>query len=97
MSNQIKLASIRPEVVIDLKISGAFYGRLHQLLLNHAKIKTPEEFAKIIKELKINQEKDIYEHDLATILTLVLSIEEAAKEQDKIELVDVPLSPDDKG
>lgn len=92
----IKLGSIPVDAIVTVEVSGAFYMRLHQLLINKAAEKTPEEFASIMKELKLDEPKNAYEHDLATILTVVLSIEKAAKEQSKIKSVEHTINVDEE-
>lgn len=92
----IKLGSIPVDAVVKIEISGAFYMRLHQTLLNKAAEKSPEEFAKIMKELKLMEPKDVYEHDLGTILSVVLAVENAAKDQNLIKSTDFPIKVDDE-
>lgn len=91
----IKLGSIPVDAVVTIEVSGAFYMRLHQTLLNKASEKTPEEFANIMKELILDKPKDVYEHDLGTILAVVMSVEKAAQTQDKIKSVDHTINVDE--
>lgn len=92
----LKLGSIPVDAVVTLEVTGAFYMRLHQLLINKSAEKTPEEFALLMKELKVDAPKDAYEHDLSTLLMLVLTIEENAQKQGKIKSIDHVITVDDE-
>lgn len=91
MSDVKKAEAIPFDAVITIEVGGGFYGRLHQLLYALASFKTPEEFGKaiaLIKEDKAND--DPYAYHLETILNLTSAIEEAAKKQGKLQMVNLP-------
>lgn len=88
MAETFKIESIPPQVIIDVKISGAFYGRIHQLLLHYCREKPPEEIQQIIATLDMEKPRDDFDYHLGTILTMVLEIEKVAKEQGKTKVVD---------
>ncbi len=92
----IKLGSIPVDAIVTIEVSGAFYMRLHQTLLNKAAERTPEEFAKIMKELKLSEPKDPYEHDLGTILSVVMAVEQAAQKQNIIKSTDFTIKVDEE-
>ncbi len=82
--------AIKFDAIVDIQISGAFLTRIHQLFLYHAQQKSVEDFAKVVQGLKTAAPDDVYSYHLETLLTMLNSIELAAKEQDKITQVDIP-------
>ena len=88
MSN-LKLPVIPDDAIIDIQVSGYFYKQLQQLLLATSQTKSPEELKKVLIKIKENNKyEDLYEAQIHTLTTLIVSIEKAAKEQNKIEIVD---------
>lgn len=88
MSN-IKLPVIPDSAIITLEVSGYFYKQLQQLLLATAQTKTPEELKKVLEKIKENnQYEDIFEAQIHTLTSLITSIEKAAKDQGKVEVID---------
>lgn len=95
MSNEKEVTAVEAisnEAVIDIKISGLFYGRIHQMLLYYAGDKSVDEFIKEIKAVKAGPPKNAYQEHLLTLITLVHEIETKAKIQGKIKVV----TPDQK-
>ena len=80
--------------IIDIQVGGAFYGRIHELILYIAQQKEPQEFLKIMNELKEREPKEPFEFHMITLLALVREIEEKAKEQNKIQKKDIPIPTD---
>jgi hypothetical protein len=87
------IEGIPTDAVIDLQISGNFYQRLHQLLMFHSQKEGLDKFTAALAAIKAGEPKNEYEYHLLTILTLIGSIEEAAKIQGKIKTADLPEQP----
>lgn len=77
-----KKFGIPKDALINIKISGAFYINMQQLLFSIASQKSPEEFTALMQKLKSGQPENEYELQVLTIVSLVLEVERAAKEQD---------------
>ena len=87
--SKLKLPVIPDDAIIKIEISGYFYKQLQQLLLATAQTKSPEDLKKVLIKIKENnQYEDIFEAQVHTLTSLITSIEKAAKEQDKIEIID---------
>lgn len=89
MSEQkpILIEGIPISALIDMKISGSFYSRLHQFLISYAQTKPIEEFTEIMNYLKVqgNEARNAYEFNLQTLQYLIHDLEQAARDQGKIE------------
>jgi len=95
MSNEkevSKVEAIANDSIIDIKISGLFYGRIHQMLLYHAGQKPFDEFIKEVKAVRSGPPQNQYQEHLLSLLTLIHEIETKAKAQGKINFV----APDQK-
>jgi hypothetical protein len=88
MEKQIETIPLK--AIVELKVSGAFYSRMHQLLITFSAQKKPEEFAEILNRLKTEAPKDEYENHLWTLLTFMIDFEASAKLQDKMVMQDYP-------
>jgi len=88
MPEKFNIESIPPQNIIDVKISGAFYGRIHQLLLYYCREKSPEDIQQRIATLDMEKPRDDFDYHLGTILTMVLEIEKVAKEQGKVKVIE---------
>lgn len=86
-NNQIEVIALSE--IIDIKISGGFYSRLHQLFMKHLELKSPADVFAIVNELKTREPKDIWEYDYITLHTLVSEIDSAAREQGKTKMGNV--------
>lgn len=76
------------DATVTVEISGAFYGRLNKLLLDHAMTKDNKALAEAYDRLKTNQPQDNYEYHLLTLSILVREIEQQVKKDSKMETVD---------
>jgi hypothetical protein len=76
--------------LIDIQVSPGFVSRLHELL----SWMISEQDREIVKQAneRIAQDQELQEWDehYKTVLSLVADIEDAAKSQNKVELVNVP-------
>jgi hypothetical protein len=78
-----KIGYIPFDKIIDLKISGFFYGRIVKLFNTMLKGKE-NEFLKSMQELKTREPETDDEFNFLTILILMNEIEQAAKTQEII-------------
>lgn len=76
------------DAVITIEISGSFYARLTQLLLDHVMTKDSKTIAAAYDNIKNNEPKDSFEYHLLTLSILVKEIEKRVKEENKFEKVD---------
>jgi hypothetical protein len=76
------------DATVTVEISGAFYGRLNKLLLDHAMTKDNKDLAAAYENLKTNQPQDNYEYHLLTLSILVREIEQQVKKDGKMEKID---------
>lgn len=96
MSDSKKAEGIPFTAIINIEVSGGFYARVHQLYYSLCNQASPEEFKQLlelIKQGKSNESPLAYH--LETVMTLLLEIEDCAKKQDKINLVDLPQEKQD--
>lgn len=87
----VKAEGIKLDEIIDIKISGGFYARLHQLLQQMASTMSPEDFQKEIQKIKDGKATDAASYHLETIIVLIKEVEDAAKEQGKISTHEVDI------
>jgi len=79
---------------VSIEISGAFYARLHQFFYSVASSKSPEEFAKALEKIKSGKTSDdAWAYHLETLINLLKEVEDQAKIQGKIKMIDVPDQP----
>lgn len=83
-----EVQTIPLDAVIDIKIGGSFYSRLHQLLNWYAKQKDIPEFTKEIASLRADVPPTEYAYHLETIITLIREVELRAAEQGKIKTIE---------
>jgi len=93
---KIKYKTIPPDVLIDIKISGAFYRRMVDLLTMLGESVPLEEFRALL--IKLEDKKPIestLEFNVQTILTLIFEVEKAAVDQEKTKEaeIEVPAEP----
>lgn len=89
----IKAEGIKLDDLIDIKVSGGFYSRLHQLVQGMASTMTPEDFQKEIKKITDEKATEPFAYHLETILSLIAEIERSAKAQGKISVQEVDIEP----
>jgi hypothetical protein len=76
------------DATVTIEVSGSFYARLTQLLLDHAMTKNAKEITAAYENIKTNEPKDAYEYHLLTLSVLVKDIEAQIKKENKFEKVD---------
>jgi hypothetical protein len=84
------------DAIVSIKISGAFYKRLAKMMFDFANTVTPDQFTKMLVELKGREPKDDTEFNILTLLILIAEIERQVKETGVFEKVDVPTDPDEE-
>lgn len=93
MQNQLPTVETIPaDAIVNVEISGGMYTRLHQLLLQIASEKSPDQLKDTLIRLKTEEPKTHGEYHLVSILALIFEIEKKAKEQGKTKMVNVPHS-----
>lgn len=88
MSTKSEVEVFPLEATVTVEISGAFYARLTQLLLDHAMTKDAKGISEAYENIKSNEPKDSYEYHLLTLSVLVREIEEQVRKDNKFEKVD---------
>jgi hypothetical protein len=91
--DKIKYKTIPPDVLIDIKISGAFYRRMVDLLTLLGESIPLEEFKALLVKLKDNKPvESSLEFSVQTLLTLIFEVEKEAVSQNKTkeEEVEIP-------
>jgi hypothetical protein len=84
--------------LVSIKISGAFYTRLAQLILEMSSSKTKKEMSEILDTLKNDQDpQDPFTYHYITVLTLIHEIETRGKEQGVFKEVDETTLPQTPG
>lgn len=86
-----KIEVIPYDSIIKVEVSGAYYARFHQLFISYISQKSPEEFAKILAELKDREPATEYEHNVVTLLSFIKEIELKAKEQSQTKMEEMAL------
>ena len=76
------------DAIVTIAVSGSFYSRVTQLLLDHAMTKDSASITEAYDNLKSNPPKDASEFHLLTLSMLVREIEMQVKKQNKFEKVD---------
>jgi hypothetical protein len=89
----MQLEIIKPESLIDLQISPAFLTRLHELLTWVITSQDPDTVRKANEKISKDEELDEWDEHYATLLTLIHSIEEAARTQGKTEMIPIDNPP----
>jgi hypothetical protein len=75
--------------IVSIKISGAFYARLTQLIIEMASSRDKKEIREIIEMIKNDVDPtDPFAYHYITVLTLIHEIEKEAKEQGLLKEVD---------
>lgn len=88
MNSNDKNIEIFPlESIVTVEISGAFYARLTQLLLDHAMTRDTKSIGESYAHLQSNDPRDAYEYHLLTLSILVKEIEAQVKKENKFESV----------
>lgn len=85
----MQLEIIKPDALIDVQVSPSYLTRLHELLTWIITTQDPEIVRQANERISKGQELEEWDEHYSTVLALVSSIEEAAKEQGKTEMLDV--------
>ena len=81
---KIKYETIKPDVLIDIQISGYFYRRMVDLLTMLSESVLLEDFKKVLEKLKDNNPAaDMFELNVHTIMSLIYEVEKQSKIQNK--------------
>jgi hypothetical protein len=81
---KIKYDTIKPDVLIDIQISGYFYRRMVDLLTMLSESVLLEDFKKVLEKLKDNNPAaDMFELNVHTIMSLIYEVEKQSKIQNK--------------
>ncbi len=87
---KLQYASIANDTLIDIKISGSFYTKLVDLSIKLSQSKSPEEFKETLDKLQKGEpETDLFSLNISVVLAVIFEIEKQAKEQNKIQIVEV--------
>jgi hypothetical protein len=89
----MQIEIIQPDSLIDLKFSPSFLTRLHELLTWMITSQDAETVKKANERISRGEELEEWDEHYTTLLVLVSSIEDAAKEQGKTEFVNVEEQP----
>jgi hypothetical protein len=90
----IQYDSIPGDAIIDLRISGAYYEKLKIVLLSLTEQVPPDQLLPMMEKFKTPQAPDsALEHNIYTLLLLIKSIEDEAKNQ-KLTVVKEMVLPD---
>lgn len=85
----MRIEIIKPDSLIDLKVSPSFLTRLQEVLTWMITSQETETIKNANERISKGEELEEWDEHYATLLTLISSIEEAAKEQGKTEMMDV--------
>lgn len=88
MSTKSEIEVFPLDATVTIEISGAFYARLTQLLLDHAMSKDNKTLSAAYENLKSNEPQDSYEYHLLTLSILIREIESQVKKENKYEKID---------
>lgn len=80
---------IPQDAIIDIQVNGSFYYRVTQLLMSLLDNQEPERVKEIFERINNNNVQEILEANVETIAVLMNEIERCAKDQGKIQEVDV--------
>lgn len=85
MENKREIASVEPDSIVEIKISGDFYYRLQALFIFLAGNLSNERVGEILDMMKNKETKDDEEaFNIETLITLLCAIEEKFKAENKI-------------
>lgn len=80
---------IPQDAIIDIQVNGSFYYRVTQLLMSLLDNQEPERVKEIFERINNNNVQEILEANVETIAVLMNEIERCAKDQGKIQEVNV--------
>jgi hypothetical protein len=76
------------ETIVSIELSGAFYVRLTQLMLDYASLRDINQLGTTLEELNHRDPKDNYEYNLLTLVILIKEIEATVRKENKFEKID---------
>lgn len=89
MSTSNKNVEVFPlDAIVSINISGSFYSRLTQLLIDHATTRDNKSLAKAYEDLQNREPQDSYEYHLLTLSALIKEIEDQVRKDNKFETID---------
>lgn len=86
----MQISQIKPNSIIDIKVSTYFYRQLQELALYIHSQFEDEEYTESLSKVGNDEELNEKEYALRTILALSGEIENQAEKQGYIEMVDLP-------
>jgi len=92
---KIKYSTIQPDALVEIKISGAFYTRMVDLLTKLGESIPLTEFTALLVKLKENKPvESTLEFNIQTLLILIFEVEKEAVKQNQTKEaeIDVPES-----
>jgi hypothetical protein len=90
MSKKISYPTIPDDVLIDIKISGAFYKDLSSLMVSLSESVTPAQYKATIEKISSDKPAEsVFELTVEVVMALIIDIENKAKEQGKTKIIEV--------
>lgn len=87
---KLKVPFIADQTIVNVEISGYFYKKIQTIFLAKGAERSKEEFIRILERAKQNEPiEDLYEAEVQVLAALVLSIERAAQDQNKLSHKDI--------
>jgi hypothetical protein len=95
-SNTREVEIMKQGVVINANIPVDYYYRINQFLFEFFPVRDKDHLKEILTNIQNgNDDKDVHTYHFRTFLSLMLLLEEAAKEQGHVEKVSVDIPKDD--
>lgn len=85
----IEVEVYKPDTVIKIDLPVAYVQRFNQLMLEGIPFKDQEHFAEIIKKVETGDQDDPYSYHVTTILSFLVMIEDAAREQGHLKMIEI--------
>lgn len=89
----IKIESIKKDAIISIQLSGQFYKSLQAVLMYITSMKEAEDFKELITKINAQDPTatyDEWETNVETMLILCSEIEEKARTQNAVEMIEIP-------
>lgn len=89
----IKIESIKKDAIISIQLSGQFYKSVQTVLMYLTSIKEAEDFKNLLEKINTQDPAatyDEWESSVETMLILCSEIEEKARTQNAVEMIEVP-------
>jgi hypothetical protein len=85
-----QVEQFKSDALIDIQVSPTFVEGLHGLLLWMVQNQDPTVVSKANERIATGQELEEWDHHYATVLSLISDIEDEARKQGKVVLIEVP-------